>query len=76
MEEPDSTRRAGVLAQVIGERRSVRGFTEDVPPREAIGQVIAAVLTAPYPAAPGSRSAPRTATLPPTGPGLPADTHR
>ncbi|HTX69490.1 MAG TPA: nitroreductase family protein [Thermoleophilia bacterium] len=44
------------VAQVIAERRSVRSFTDEVPTREALEQVLAAGLAAPYAAAmaPGS----------------------
>jgi nitroreductase len=48
--------RAATLAQVIGERRSIRAFGDEMPPRAALEQVLAAGLAAPYAAAmaPGS----------------------
>jgi nitroreductase len=39
------------MAQVIGERRSVRSFTDELPARAALEQVLAAGLAAPYAAA-------------------------
>jgi nitroreductase len=47
---PDQER-AAVVTQVISERRSVRSFGEDVPAREALEQILAAGLAAPYAAA-------------------------
>ncbi len=48
--------RAAAVAQVIGDRRSVRTFTDEAPPRAALEQILAAGLAAPYAAAmaPGS----------------------
>jgi nitroreductase len=48
--------RAEAVARVISERRSVRTFTDELPPREALEQILAAGLAAPYAAAmaPGS----------------------
>ena len=48
--------RAATLAQVIGERRSIRAFGDETPPRAALEKVLAAGLAAPYAAAmaPGS----------------------
>ena len=48
--------RAKALAQVISERRSVRSFSDEVPPRETLEEILAAGLAAPYAAAmaPGS----------------------
>jgi nitroreductase len=40
-----------VIRQVIGERRSVRSFSEEAPAREALEQILAAGLAAPYAAA-------------------------
>ena len=39
------------IARVIGERRSVRRFSDEAPAREALTQVLAAGLAAPYAAA-------------------------
>ena len=51
---PDSV--VAAVAQVISERRSVRGFADEVPTREALERILAAGLAAPYAAAmaPGS----------------------
>jgi nitroreductase len=37
-----------ILDQVIGERRSIRKFTDAIPPREDIEQIIKAGILAPY----------------------------
>ena len=54
----DSDRVAAAVAQAIRERRSVRSFADDVPEREAVEQIIAAGLEAPYAAAMAPGSAP------------------
>jgi nitroreductase len=48
--------RTAAVAQVISDRRSVRTFADEVPAREAVEQILAAGLAAPYAAAmaPGS----------------------
>ena len=57
---------AAAVAQVIRERRSVRSFTDEVPRRDAVEQVLAAGLAAPYAAAmaPGSKLDRRFFVLP------------
>jgi nitroreductase len=52
----DTQARVAAVARVIGERRSVRIFADEMPPRAAIEQILAAGLVAPYAAAmaPGS----------------------
>jgi nitroreductase len=49
-------RRADAVGRVISERRSIRSFADEVPTREALEQILAAGLAAPYAAAmaPGS----------------------
>jgi nitroreductase len=58
--------RAAAVAQVISERRSVRTFTAEAPAREALEQILAAGLAAPYAAAmaPGSALDRRFVVLP------------
>ncbi len=56
MDRTSSESVVAAVAQVIGERRSVRSFADEVPAREAVEQILAAGLEAPYAAAmaPGS----------------------
>jgi len=49
--------RAAAVAQVISERRSVRSFGDALPAREALEQILAAGLAAPYAAAMASGAA-------------------
>ena len=46
-----SQERAAAIMQVISERRSVRSFSDEVPARQALEQILAAGLAAPYAAA-------------------------
>jgi nitroreductase len=59
---PDTT----PIMQLMAARSSVRGFSDELPPRAAVEQVIAAGLTAPYAAAmaPGQRLDRRFFVLP------------
>jgi nitroreductase len=70
---PDQER-AAVVTQVISERRSVRSFGEEAPAREAIEQILAAGLAAPYAAAmaPGSALDRRFFVMPQGGEALAA----
>lgn len=47
-----------ILSEVIAQRRSVRSFSEAMPPRKDLERIIAAGLAAPYAAAmsPGEHS--------------------
>ena len=53
MDMQDAFEETGIAAitRVIGERRSVRRFSDEAPAREALSQVLAAGLAAPYAAA-------------------------
>ena len=51
MEGPFSREGVAAITQVINERRSVRSFSDEVPAREALEQILAAGLAAPYAAA-------------------------
>ena len=51
MEGPFSREGVAAITQVINERRSVRSFSDEVPAREALQQILAAGLAAPYAAA-------------------------
>jgi hypothetical protein len=51
VEGPFSREDVATVAEVIAARRSVRSFTDIVPPREALEQILAAGLVAPYAAA-------------------------
>ena len=51
MGEPSRSERVAAVADVIHARHSIRSFTDAVPPREALGQILAAGLAAPYAAA-------------------------
>jgi nitroreductase len=46
-----SEERGAAIAEVISERRSVRSFTDELPARAALEEILAAGLTAPYAAA-------------------------
>ena len=46
-----SQERVAAIMQVINERRSVRSFSDEVPARQALEQILAAGLAAPYAAA-------------------------
>jgi nitroreductase len=62
----DSDRVVAAVTQVISARRSVRSFADEVPTREAMEQILAAGLKAPYAAAmaPGSAMDRRFFVLP------------
>ena len=51
MEGPFSREDVATVAEVIAARHSVRSFTDAIPPREALEQILAAGLAAPYAAA-------------------------
>jgi nitroreductase len=51
MEGAPSRERVAAIRRVISERRSIRSFTDEVPAREALEQILAAGLAAPYAAA-------------------------
>ena len=51
MERPFSRESIAALMRVIAARRSIRSFGEEMPDRDALDQVIAAGLAAPYAAA-------------------------
>jgi nitroreductase len=51
MHEPFSQESVAAIRQVIGARRSIRSFGATAPPREAVEEILAAGLAAPYAAA-------------------------
>jgi nitroreductase len=51
MSELVSRQGVAAIRQVVGARRSIRSFADAVPPREAVEEILAAGLAAPYAAA-------------------------